>query len=163
MKVTITIMITLTLSTATAAVKEEGTPIAINKQQPTAMITTPPEEATETPRRQGNGAYWTAGNKGNTNDGNTNANSNQQTTTNSNDNNTTRGGNRNTTPTNAPPLLTIKTHNRTDETSAMHQELGHVSRTKMHSSSPKSISKRFQKITKESIDQLQCVAVYKGR
>ena len=157
-------MITLTLSTATAAVKEEGTPIAINKQQPTAMITTPPEEATETPRRQGNGAYWTAGNKGNTNDGNTNANSNQQTTTNSNDNNTTRGGNRNTTPTNAPPdnnttrggnrnttptnappLLTIKTHNRTDETSAMHQELGHVSRTKMHSSSPKSISKRFQK------------------
>ena len=65
-------MITLTLSTATAAVKEEGTPIAINKQQPTAMITTPPEEATETPRRQGNGAYWTAGNKGNTNDGNTN-------------------------------------------------------------------------------------------
>jgi hypothetical protein len=27
------------------------TPIAINKQQPTAMITTPPEEATETPRR----------------------------------------------------------------------------------------------------------------
>jgi hypothetical protein len=55
MKVTITIMITLTLSTATAltaaTVKEEGTPIAINKQQPTAMITTPPEEATETPRR----------------------------------------------------------------------------------------------------------------
>jgi hypothetical protein len=51
MKVTITIMITLTLSTATAAVKEEGTPIAINKQQPTAMITTPPEEATETSRR----------------------------------------------------------------------------------------------------------------
>ena len=65
-------MITLTLSTATAAVKEEGTPIAINKQQPTAMITTPPEEATETPRRQGNGAYWTAGNKGNTVNGNTN-------------------------------------------------------------------------------------------
>jgi hypothetical protein len=40
MKVTITIIITLTLSTATAltaaTVKEEGTPIAINKQQPTA-------------------------------------------------------------------------------------------------------------------------------
>ena len=55
MKVTITITITLTLPTATvltaATVKEEETPIAINKQQPTAMITTPPEEATETPRR----------------------------------------------------------------------------------------------------------------
>jgi hypothetical protein len=55
MKVTITITITLTLPTATvltaATVKEEETPIAINKQQPTATITTPPEEATETLRR----------------------------------------------------------------------------------------------------------------
>jgi hypothetical protein len=44
----------------------------------------------------------------------------------------------------------------------MHQELGHVSKTKMHTLLRQNQFPKDSKITKESIDQLQCVACIQG-
>ena len=127
-------MITLTLSTATAAVKEEGTPIAINKQQPTAMITTPPEEATETPRRPTHHLITTPPEEA------------------------TETSRRPTHHHYSPSKHTIAPTRLVQCTKSLVMSREQKCTLLRQNQFPKD----FKKITKESIDQLQCVACIQG-